>query len=171
MRQKLGIALAFLNQPELVILDEPMNGLDPEATMTLRKLILQQKAQGVSFLISSHILSELQKIVDDVVIIKQGHIVANATTEAILAANQRFLLIQTDHDHVAQRTLKQHGYEVQQTAPALKVKLDSATSINALLKILWDHQLKINRITETQGDLESSLLAVLEDQNIDSEVL
>ncbi|KMO60122.1 hypothetical protein PZ03_01590 [Lacticaseibacillus rhamnosus] len=72
---------------------------------------------------------------------------------------------------LAQRTLKQHGYEVQQTASALKVKLDSATSINALLKILWDHQLKINRITETQGDLESSLLAVLEDQNIDSEVL
>lgn len=171
MRQKLGIALAFLNQPELVILDEPMNGLDPEATMTLRKLILQQKAQGVSFLISSHILSELQKIVDDVVIIKQGHIVANATTEAILAANQRFLLIQTDHDHVAQHTFKQHGYEVQQTASALKVKLDSATSINALLKILWDYQLKINRITETQGDLESSLLTVLEDQNIDSEVL
>lgn len=171
MLQKLGIALAFLNQPELVILDEPMNGLDPEATMTLRKLILQQKAQGVSFLISSHILSELQKIVDDVVIIKQGHIVANATTEAILAANQRFLLIQTDHNHVARRTLKQHGYEVQETASALKVKLDSATSINALLKILWDYQLKINRITETQGDLESSLLAVLEDQNIDSEVL
>ena len=65
MKQKLGVALAFLNRPQLVILDEPMNGLDPQGTKELRDFILKQKQVGVTFLISSHILSELQKLADD----------------------------------------------------------------------------------------------------------
>ncbi len=62
MKQKLGVAVAFLNNPKFVILDEPMNGLDPQATKELRELIITKRNEGVSFLISSHILSELQKI-------------------------------------------------------------------------------------------------------------
>lgn len=59
MKQKLGIALALLNHPQLVILDEPMNGLDIEATILIRKIIAEYAAQGTAFIISSHVLSEL----------------------------------------------------------------------------------------------------------------
>lgn len=72
MKQKLGIAMALLNRPDLVILDEPMNGLDPQATKELRNLILEKSEQGVTFLISSHILDELQKLAEDLVVIDQG---------------------------------------------------------------------------------------------------
>lgn len=61
MKQKLGIALALLNHPSIVILDEPMNGLDPQATRDVRKIITDLATQGTSFLISSHLLSELEK--------------------------------------------------------------------------------------------------------------
>ncbi len=61
MKQKLGIALALLNSPELVVLDEPMNGLDPQATRDVREIILSLAKTGTTFLISSHILSELEK--------------------------------------------------------------------------------------------------------------
>lgn len=60
MKQKLGIAIAFLNQPQLIILDEPMNGLDPRAVRDVRELIVKAE-EGITFLISSHILSELVK--------------------------------------------------------------------------------------------------------------
>ena len=60
MKQKLGIAIAFLNQPQLIILDEPMNGLDPRAVRDVRELIVKS-GRGITFLISSHILSELVK--------------------------------------------------------------------------------------------------------------
>ena len=170
MRQKIGIALAFVNQPELVILDEPMNGLDPEATMVLRAFIVQKRAQGVSFLISSHILSELQKVADDVVIIEHGHVVANTSMAALLANNQRFLVIQTDQDALAQRLFKQHGYDVRSADKGLKITLTSVSSINAMLKLVWDQGLVIKRITETQGDLESSLANVLKKSQSETEV-
>lgn len=55
MKQKLGIAIAFLNEPQFIILDEPMNGLDPKAVRDVRELIVQKSQEGVTFLISSHI--------------------------------------------------------------------------------------------------------------------
>lgn len=75
MKQKLGIALALVNNPQLVILDEPMNGLDPQSNKDLRNLILSYARSGTTFLISSHILSELEKLIDDIVVIDQGQIV------------------------------------------------------------------------------------------------
>lgn len=79
MKQKLGIAQALVNDPKLVILDEPMNGLDPQAVKDLRDLIRNLAARGTSFLISSHILSELEKLADDVLILNHGQIIKHST--------------------------------------------------------------------------------------------
>ena len=83
MKQKLGIAIAFLNDPKLIILDEPMNGLDPRAVRDVRNLILDKAQQGITFLISSHMLSELVKITDAILIIDEGKIVKETTREEI----------------------------------------------------------------------------------------
>lgn len=72
MKQKLGIAIAFLNQPQLIILDEPMNGLDPRAVRDVRELIVKKAEEGVTFLISSHILSELVKITNSILVLLQS---------------------------------------------------------------------------------------------------
>ena len=82
MKQKLGIAIAFLNQPQLIILDEPMNGLDPRAVRDVRELIVKRK-RGITFLISSHILSELVKITNSILIINKGKIVTETTEEEL----------------------------------------------------------------------------------------
>ena len=83
MKQKLGIAIAFLNQPQLIILDEPMNGLDPKAVRDVRELIIKKAQEGVTFLISSHILSELVKITTSIFIINKGKIVTETTEEEL----------------------------------------------------------------------------------------
>lgn len=88
MKQKLGIALSLLNQPQLVILDEPMNGLDPKAVRNVRETILSLKAQGVSFLISSHMLGELVKVTDSILIIDNGAIVKETTMEELNNSNE-----------------------------------------------------------------------------------
>lgn len=77
MKQRLGIALALLNAPDIIILDEPMNGLDPYSVKLLKKVILTARDEGTTFLISSHILSELEQIVDRVLLMKDGRIIGN----------------------------------------------------------------------------------------------
>lgn len=75
MKQRLGIALALLNDPKLLILDEPTNGLDPYGIEELRGLLRDLSSQGISIIMSSHILSEVQMIADCVGIISEGHVV------------------------------------------------------------------------------------------------
>lgn len=85
MKQRLGIAQALLNNPSIVILDEPTNGLDPLGMKELRELIIKLKEKyGITFLISSHLLDELQKICTKYILIKDGSIKWNGTSENLL---------------------------------------------------------------------------------------
>jgi len=72
MKQRLGIAIALLNKPKLLILDEPTNGLDPIGIQELRKLIRSFPEQGITVILSSHILPEVEQVVDDIGIIAGG---------------------------------------------------------------------------------------------------
>lgn len=83
MGRRLGIAAALLADPEILILDEPVNGLDPEGIRWIRTFLRQRAEAGNTVLLSSHLMGELAETVDDVVIIKQGRIVADGTLEAV----------------------------------------------------------------------------------------
>ncbi|WP_086428949.1 ABC transporter ATP-binding protein [Staphylococcus cornubiensis] len=83
MKQKLGIAMALLNNPKLIILDEPMNGLDPRAVKDVRDVLISLSQKGVAILISSHIISELIKITDSLLIIDKGQIIKRTTMDEI----------------------------------------------------------------------------------------
>ncbi len=85
MRQRLGLAAALLGQPEVLILDEPGNGLDPKGTRTLRDLLRAHAARGGTVLVSSHILAEVEHLADDVIVINRGRLV----THGVLAELQQ----------------------------------------------------------------------------------
>jgi ABC-2 type transport system ATP-binding protein len=91
MRQRLGLATALLCDPEILILDEPANGLDPEGVRWLRQLLRGLAAEGHTVLMSSHILAEVAQTVDRVVIVDQGHLVAQATLAELTAGHDRGL--------------------------------------------------------------------------------
>ena len=89
MKQRLGIAQALLNDPTVIILDEPANGLDPIGIVQLRELILKlNQEHNITFFISSHLLDELQKICNRLVIIKKGEIAWKGTKEDFLNLGQ-----------------------------------------------------------------------------------
>ena len=83
MKQRLALGRAMLCKPEILILDEPINGLDPKGVMDIRELLLMLKAEGVTILISSHIIAELEKIVNRIGIIHNGIFVEEITMEQI----------------------------------------------------------------------------------------
>jgi ABC-2 type transport system ATP-binding protein len=91
MRQRLGLATALLCDPEILILDEPANGLDPEGVHWLRQLLLGLAAEGRTVLMSSHILAEAAQTVDRVVIVDRGHLVAQASLAELSAGHDRGL--------------------------------------------------------------------------------
>ena len=86
MRQRLGLAAALLGDPAVLVLDEPANGLDPQGIRWLRDLLRSLAAEGRAVLVSSHLLAEVARTVDDVVIIHQGKTVTQAPLPDLLAA-------------------------------------------------------------------------------------
>ena len=85
MKQRLGLGLALIGKPSLLILDEPMNGLDVDGVSAMRKMLLKlAKEDGITILVSSHILSEMDKICDSAVFLKKGRIIATSTREELM---------------------------------------------------------------------------------------
>ncbi|MCH2176187.1 MAG: ABC transporter ATP-binding protein [Lentisphaeria bacterium] len=99
MHQKIGIAKTLLHDPMLLILDEPANGLDPHARIDMRDTILRLKELGKTILLSSHILSELGAICDDVGIIEKGRLITKGTVEEISRSLQQNLTIELNVDN------------------------------------------------------------------------
>jgi len=110
MKQRLAIALALLREPEFLILDEPTNGLDPKGILEIRETILRlNQEKGITFLICSHILLELSKVVTKYVIINQGCIVEQISADEILKRNSSVLSVTVDNVAKAIEVLKSLG--------------------------------------------------------------
>jgi len=97
MRQRLGLATALIGDPSILILDEPANGLDPEGVRWLRDLLRNIAAQGRTVFVSSHLLAEVAHSVDHVVIIDQGHLVADAPIDKLTAERGEIVRVRTPH--------------------------------------------------------------------------
>jgi len=160
MKQKLGIAMAFLNDPNLIVLDEPMNGLDPQATRDLRNLIMKKKAQGVTFLISSHILGELQKLAEDLIVIDNGRVLQKTTMTDLLEKNKHYLILSTSDDLGVEDLLRFEGYEIVSNKP-LKISLIEQDNIEKIMQILKSNNIDIYDVRHEDADLEDSVLNLI----------
>lgn len=108
MRQRLGIASALLNSPNLLILDEPTNGLDPEGIKDLRTLLKRLAKTGVGILISSHNLSELENFCNRVCIINKGEIIEEASIKEIKEMDENKYLLKVDDAHKCEKYLQDY---------------------------------------------------------------
>ena len=95
MRQRLGLASALLGDPEILVLDEPLNGLDPQGIRWLRTLLRERAAGGLTVLLSSHVLTEVAQTVDDVVVIQQGRLVRQGAIEELERLGDRRVSVST----------------------------------------------------------------------------
>ncbi|GAA4429319.1 ATP-binding cassette domain-containing protein [Georgenia halophila] len=123
MRQRLGIALALLGEPEVLILDEPVNGLDPTGIRWMRDLLRSYADDGGTVLLSSHLLREVEAVADDLVIMGQGRVLAQGSTEELLAVpGTEFTSL--DDTRLA-TALENAGYDVSRTDAGLTTSAGS----------------------------------------------
>ena len=133
MRQRLALAAALLGDPEVLILDEPANGLDPDGVRWLRRLLRGLAAQGRTVLVSSHVLAEVAQTADRVVILSRGRLVTEAALEELMAGTQRVVRVQTPEAGRLREALAGDGVRARLVGPdRLEVSGSSAAAVGML---------------------------------------
>ena len=112
MKQKLGIVIAFMHDPDVLILDEPTSGLDPLMQNRFIELIKSEKSRGKTILMSSHIFEEVEKTCDNVLIIRDGRIVAHSDVQTLKDAQRKGFLIKPENVELATELLETEGFDV-----------------------------------------------------------
>ena len=125
MRQRLGIATALLGDPEVLILDEPANGLDPAGIRWMRDLLRGYADQGGTVLLSSHLLHEIEVVADDLVVIGNGRIVAQGTKSELLASAGTLVRTRTPRMRPRSPPCIAHAAVVGGRRRALRVEADA----------------------------------------------
>ena len=160
MRQRLGLATALLCDPEILILDEPANGLDPEGVRWLRDLLRGLADEGRTVLVSSHILAEVAQTVDSVIILDRGHLVTHDTLDELTARVQHKLRIRTPQAEQLQRLLIAQGATALVVTPdRLEVTGSSAERVGLLAA---EHAIPIFETTTDGVGLEDVFFQLTE---------
>jgi ABC-2 type transport system ATP-binding protein len=165
MRQRLGIARCLLCDPLLLILDEPVNGLDPAGILEFRGLIRSLVDEGRTVLLSSHLLDEVQRTCDAAAIVDQGHVVAQGSIEELTGAGERSIDVDVTSpvhaarilggvDGVARTTVGAEGLRITLRPDA---EPDGAM-VTALLRRMLDADLAVRSIAPVSDSLEELFL-------------
>ena len=155
MKQRLAIALALLPKPELLILDEPANGLDPAGIIELRELIKQlNKTHGMTILISSHLLSEVEKMVSHIGIIFKGKMLFEGTLPELHIFQQKGskLLLSTSDNEAAIQLLQE--YDPERTGDTIAVSFNDQRQIAAIQRTLTQNNVDVYLLRPQENDLE-----------------
>ena len=162
MRQRLGIALALINKPRLMLLDEPMNGLDPQGIAELRDLLIElNREEGITVLISSHILSELEKIASIYGFISHGKLIKELTFEELQNSSRKSLLVKVENINQAEALLKSHGMKELNVSPNGNINIFDDVDIGTVVTLLHSNKIKILAIKSSDESVEEFYLNLI----------
>jgi ABC-2 type transport system ATP-binding protein len=158
MRQRLGLAFALLGDPGVLVLDEPINGLDPEGIKWIRLLLRSLAAEGRTVLISSHLLSEVQQTVDDVVIIAHGALVHRGELSSLDVSDSKQVQVNADDRDRLAEVVRAAGYEVSNLRSGVLVESAEAAVIG---RLAFEAGIPLTGLSQKRTGLEESFLALV----------
>lgn len=164
MKQRLGIAAALLPDPELLILDEPTNGLDPNGILEIRNLIKKLASGGKTIFVSSHLLAELEAICENVVMIKDGKIIYSGTAKELIG-NQSgsALFIEPEYSVDLNRLVKlleDGGFEYKVANHEIAIEGGAAAAAN-INRLAFENGITLKQISERKATLEESFFEMV----------
>jgi ABC-2 type transport system ATP-binding protein len=167
MKQRLGIANALLGRPSIVVLDEPINGLDPEGIADIRQIIKDINQQdGTTFIISSHILSELDLVATQFGFIEAGRLVKDISHQALHEQTRKSLIVEVNDPMKARQLLKARlglNASVSDNRLFLKSQIDEP---NKIAKVLVEGGVELYRLEHQEMTLEEYFMQLIGGQNV-----
>jgi len=161
MKQRLGIAQALINSPELLILDEPVNGLDPMGMVDVRNLLRSLcEDDGITIVISSHILTELYQLVTDYIIISHGQIVECISKEELDEKCSAYIIVETAQSDEAIKILEEKGIGAM-TRDGGEIRIFDDVSTGDVAKWLFDEKILVTLLTKYEKSLENYYMELL----------
>ncbi len=164
MKQRLAIASALLNNPEVLILDEPTNGLDPEGIIQIRDIINNIAKQGITIIIASHLLDEIEKICSHVIVLKEGNSIYCGRVDE-MTANNGYFELKADNNTLLLNALNELQWftAVKQEGEILKAQIrdDASISASALNQKLAEKEIFLSHLTKKKLSLESQFLELV----------
>ena len=159
MKQRLAIASALLNDPEILILDEPTNGLDPQGIHQIRDIIKQIAALGTTILLASHLLDEVEKVCTHVLVLRKGTVLYSGTVDG-MSANEGFFELQADDTEKLIQLLNAHPAveSVKQEEEKVFVYLKTALEAANLNKYLFENNINLSHLVKRKHSLEQQFL-------------
>lgn len=169
MKQRLAIASALLNDPEILILDEPTNGLDPQGIHQIRDIIKQIASKGTTILLASHLLDEVEKVCTHVMVLRKGEILYSGSVDE-MTANQGFFELQSDDLAAMQMTLSGHPAldKIHEENGKILMYLSSPLEAADLNRFLFERNIVLNHLVKRKHSLEEQFLELTNNINPDS---
>lgn len=159
MKQRLAIANALLGHPKVLVLDEPTNGLDPEGIAEIRELILELKQQGLTIIIASHLLDEIEKVCTHVAVLKLGTLLASGQVEDVFRNEDLLEISATDLTQLQQVISAMPGViQVINGVHALKLVLDPSVQAADVNRYCFEKGILLNRIYLKKKSLETQFM-------------
>ncbi|WP_343618573.1 ATP-binding cassette domain-containing protein [Flavobacterium sp.] len=161
MKQRLAIASALLNDPEILILDEPTNGLDPQGIHQIRDIIKEIAAQGTTILLASHLLDEVEKVCSHVVVLRKGEILYSGSVDA-MSANEGFFEISSNDNTLLKSALENHSAidRITEEEGKILVYLKSDLAASELNQFLFSKNIVLSHLVKRKTSLEAQFLAL-----------
>lgn len=162
MKQRLGIAMAIFHDPQLLILDEPLNGLDPQGIVEMRNLFCHLNEQGKTIFLSSHILSELEKIATHIGIIEGGKMIFQGTKHELLGQVDREVFLRTSNPAATVSILQNGGFStVNFDGQNVIVNIGDDQQFDFVIKSLVEQQIAIYGLESRGADLEQIFINLI----------
>ncbi len=166
MRQRLGIAMVLVSGADFIILDEPMNGLDPQGFIEVRETILKLHSEGVTFLISSHILSELEKICTKIGVISHGVLLEEIRMEDLHRNARRRIIIDAENAEAAAAALQADGSFPEIAMENGRVAVYGDADLNRVMWVLTSQGIRIRSVNTLEETIEDHYIRLLGRGNI-----
>jgi len=164
MKQRLAIASALLNDPEILILDEPTNGLDPQGIHQIRDIIKMIAAQGTTILLASHLLDEVEKVCSHVLVLRKGEVLYSGSVDNI-SANQAFFELQSKDNNLLKAAMSRHAAidKITEENGKLLVYLKESIEAAEINEYLFGQNITLCHLVKRKNSLEEQFLELTND--------